>query len=367
MKGNQLYYSSQESLLAAGNRSADYVCLHMFYDVGMKDDGDMPGLAHLSEHMIETQSVNDGTFYYVTNAFLSMEYTCFYARGLIEDAYKIFTSQSDLPAKAIESADEKLFENEKRRILLENKAAKGNLRRKNVLLLQEKVFGSGFASQIDIPPAAFLKISLKEVKQFIESKYCQRPLAVYSGGIGDIVHDPLQENRKPVLKRLYGEGKEKIRNGLYQHDRFFCIALEPIEGAVTYFQFTVLLELYHLIWNLHNDEKIISTAIKLFDKKTLLIFECNVEAADWTDNFDKMKEDDFLSQFRSVVRKVELNTLYRLHDLAAYNVFLYKAYRYLNEIGIDFDTIKHIFFNLNVNDILTIHKRIVRDMMDAVE
>lgn len=64
-----MLYSSKEGILIAGNRHADFASLHMFYDVGMKDDGEMPGLAHLCEHIIEMRSMNDGTFYFVANAF----------------------------------------------------------------------------------------------------------------------------------------------------------------------------------------------------------------------------------------------------------------------------------------------------------
>lgn len=353
-----MLYSSKEGILIAGNRHADFASLHMFYDVGMKDDGEMPGLAHLCEHIIEMRSMNDGTFYFVANAFLSMEYTCFYARGFTDDIPQIYKLQSQLVASAIESVDESLVESEKKRILMENEAARKNFRRRSIMQLQEKIFGSGFTGQIDIIPETFSKIHLKDVKQFIEAKYCLRPCMVYSGFIGDIMPCAIQEENKSDTQKTRRKREQGIKSGLYQQNRFLCIAIETIDGIREYFRLKVLLEIYRLIWNTYYDEKIISTAVKLFDIKTLLIVEFKTELGGGSERFFKMEEADFILYFGVSVQKVKLDLLHRLHDLAAYNLFLYKAYRYLREVYVGYDGIAGIFANISAPEILYIHKKL---------
>lgn len=138
--------ANQKIQFVAANRDADFACLHMFYEIGMRDDGDMPGLSHICEHVIEMQSI-DNDFFCTTNAYLNIEYTCFYARGLMENAQKMVDSQSALLEKALKSVDERMVEDEKRRILLEIRTANDNVRRRNMIQLEKRFWGSIFLCQ----------------------------------------------------------------------------------------------------------------------------------------------------------------------------------------------------------------------------
>lgn len=87
----------------------------------------------------------------------------------------------------------------------------------------------------------------------------------------------IQEENKSDTQKTRRKREQGIKSGLYQQNRFLCIAIETIDGIREYFRLKVLLEIYRLIWNTYYDEKIISTAVKLFDIKTLLIVEFKTE------------------------------------------------------------------------------------------
>lgn len=215
--------------------------------------------------------------------------------------------------------------------------------------------GQYLSMPMTIDPAKFLKIRVEDIKQFLLSRYCaDSHIMIYSGKMEDL---PIQDGNKPLMN--HRPERKKIRDGLYFHGCFACIAIDPVNGKEEYFKIKVLLQIYCSIWNSYKENKIVSAVVKLFDCKVLLIFEFQKENQDESMRFLALKETDIYGFFDISVQKVKADTLYHLHDLASYNVFLYKAFRYMQERYFDYRTIKDIFSNIDVMDILLIHRRLM--------
>ena len=148
-----MIYSIPEFDIITANRSSEYACMHVFYDVGMKDDVDFTdGIAHLSEHIIEMQYLSDMKHYVETNAFLNKEYTCFYSKFLVENAIKVIENQRNLIDKALNSITKSVVEREKERILGENEKILKNHRLHNVLKVEAMLLNDALGKTTIISP-----------------------------------------------------------------------------------------------------------------------------------------------------------------------------------------------------------------------
>lgn len=347
-----MIYSTPEFDVITGKRSSDYACMHVFYDVGMKDDVEFTcGIAHLSEHIIEMQCMSDGNHYVETNAFLNKEYTCFYSKCLIENSFEIFNTQSKLIDKALNSITNSVIEKEKKRILSENKKALKNNRLHNVLKLESMMFDNELGVSTIISPSLFLEISIEDVKQFISEKYLKKACIVYSGFKTDLDKFNRFSKKNVVCNN--------IPNKFYRcisYNTLFCISFKVLEDCQEFFQLKVLMEYYTYVWNINNKNKIISNSIKLFNNNVLIFFEFSIEAPKEFDKFLYSYEFKFECYFNFIYEKVLLDCLFKLENLATFNLFVYKAYRYFNESNICYKDIREIFSHINCSTMANYHK-----------
>lgn len=355
-----MLYSTPEYNLLIGNHNLDYACMHAFYEVGMKDDMDFTqGIAHLAEHIIEMQFMSDGSFCVETNAFLNKEYTCFYSKCLVENSHKTLKMQNELIEKSIYSISDDIVQIEKKRILDENKTALKNTRLSNILKIESMVFDNVLKVPTYITPEIFCQISTQDVIQFIIAKFSKKPCIIYSGVMSDINSFDLVPNEGDYLKI-----HDHVLGKCITYSNLFCMYLDELNCSKEYFSLKILMEYYCYTWNCSHKNKIISNTIKLFDSKTLLLFEFRDFAESEFGKFLRLNDFDFESQYKFIYEKVLLGYLSKLQNLSYLNLFMYKVYRYFGEENFNYDSIKKIISTISYNSIKVIHKSLILKILE---
>lgn len=355
-----MFYSTPEFDLLIGNHNLDYACLHAIYDVGMKDDtGFTQGIAHLAEHIIEMQFMSDGSFCVEANAFLNKEYTCFYSKCLVENSHKSLKIQNELIEKSICLISDAIVQNEKKRILDENRIALKNTRLSNVLKIESLAFDNVLKTPTYITPELFLQISTQDLIQFIVEKYSKKPCIVYSGGISDMKFldlSPIENNCLKTDKHILGK--------CITYNNLFCLYFDELKCSNEYFNLKILMEYYCHVWNCTHKNIMLSNTIKLFDSKTLLLFEFRDFVEYEFFAFLCSNDFNFERHYKFVYEKVLLEYLCKFQNLSSLNLFIYKTYRYFKEDDFNYGSIKKIISSICHNSIEAIHNSLIRKILE---
>ncbi len=353
-----------------------FVCISLFFDVGMKDDS-ICGISHLTEHVIIEELMKKEPELFrknLINAYVDKEFTCFYATALRENADEVISVFSRLIDCMDECLSKDIMESQKNIIYkIENERILSNPQLINILLLEQLAF-TGNVKNHTVVNEAFLTLGEEEIRKFCRQAYLSSSKHLIISGAGytpqSIKEFQDRYDSMPVAERGKNDSVDERTSFRIPLDklenandarRTVAITMNDIGKAREYYALHIICLLYKVLLNnllKETDFFIKDITVKLYTEKAIVFFSYNAYYDKTLTLLQGIELENCSTLFRNLKKHFLYGYLRKSGDLLAFNKEIYKMNCFFGEY-LSYKNMVEFIDSASFDDIVLLHKKML--------